>query len=186
MSPVATHTVEAAEQAALEAADDLFYRHGIAAVTMVEIRDRSGLSFRRLYSMYPAKADLVAGWLRHRHGTWMSSFEADVDRRIEDGAAPVDAIFDSLRAWLVSTDFRGCGFINSLAETAELTPEHEAIIRSHKQSVIDYLARFTEHAEPLAVIVDGAIVQAAIFKSTRPIEAARRAAAAILDSNPIA
>ena len=44
MSSVATHTLEDAEQAALAAAGDLFYRYGIAGVTMAQIRDRSGLA----------------------------------------------------------------------------------------------------------------------------------------------
>jgi AcrR family transcriptional regulator len=181
VSPAATHTAEQAEQAALAVADDLFYRRGIAAVTMAQIRDRSGVSLRRLYSMYPAKADLVGAWLEHRHGAWMTWFEAEVAQRTESGATPVDAIFDSLTAWLVSSDFRGCGFINALAETAELTAAHELVIRAHKQSVIDHLAGFTDQPEALAVIVDGAIVQAAIFKSTKPVEAARRAVAAIFE-----
>ena len=183
MSPAATDTIEEAEQAALVAADDLFYRHGIAAVTMAQIRDRSGVSLRRLYSVYPAKVDLVTAWLEHRHGTWMTWFETETARRTEKGAAPVDAIFDALTVWLESSDFRGCGFINALAETAELTPEHEALIRAHKQALIDHLATLSARAEGLAVIIDGAIVQAAVFKSVQPLEAARGAAAAIIDQS---
>ena len=183
MSPAATHTSEEAERAVLDTADELFYREGIAAVTMARIRDRSGVSLRRLYSMYPAKADLVTGWLEHRHGTWMTWFEAEVARLTHAGATPVDAIFDALTVWLESSEFRGCGFINALAETAELTSEHEVLIRQHKQALIDHLASFTPQAEALAVVVDGAIVQAAVFKGVEPLAAARRAAAAIIDQN---
>lgn len=180
MSPAATLTAVDAEQATLAAADHLFYRHGIAAVTMAQIRDRSGVSLRRLYLMYPAKSDLVTAWLEHRHHSWMTWFETAVDLHIENGAAPVDAIFDALAAWLESTSFRGCGFINALAETSELTPEHIGLIRAHKQTLIDHLTTFTVDAETLAVIIDGAIVQSAVFESIRPIEAGRRAAAAIV------
>ena len=139
MSPAATLTVVDAEQATLAAADDLFYQHGIAAVTMAQIRHRSGVSLRRLYLMYPAKSDLVAAWLEHRHHSWMTWFEAEVGLRVERGAVPVDAIFDALAVWLESSNFRGCGFINALAETAELTPDHVALIRAHKQALIDEL-----------------------------------------------
>lgn len=168
--------------AVLLAADELFYRHGIGAVTMADIRDRSGVSFRRLYSFFPRKSDLVAGWLTRRHDTWMAAFEHDIDDRIADGAAPVDAIFASLESWLVATEFRGCGFINTLAETGEVTDGHRAIIRAHKQALVDSLALHTDHPMALAVLIDGAIVQASVFASTAPVDAARAAAVALLDS----
>lgn len=176
MSPAATMTVDEARRAILASADESFYRRGIAAVTMARIRDDAGVSLRRLYSLYPTKADLVAGWLEDRHRSWMAWLEAEVATRTSQGVSSVDAVFDALAAWLESTDFRGCGFVNSLAETAEITAEHAAIIRSHKQALIDFLATITDQPESLAVVVDGAIVQAAVFLSTEPIEAARRAA----------
>jgi AcrR family transcriptional regulator len=180
MSPAATLTGDDARRAALDAANDLFYPRGIAAVTMAEIRHRSGVSLRRLYEMYPTKADLVEGWLEHRHGSWTTWFETVVGDRIEAGADVVDAIFDTLSKWLTSSDFRGCGFVNALAETAELTPAHRAVIRGHKQSLIDFLATLTPHGSALGVVVDGAIVQAAVFESTEPIEAARHAASILV------
>lgn len=176
MSPAATHTVEDSERLTLAAADDLFYSCGIAAVTMADIRDRSGVSLRRLYLMYPAKSDLVGAWLEHRHQGWMAWFERAVAQGVAAGATPVDAIFDALAVWIESSNFRGCGFINALAETAQLTPDHTALIRRHKQALIDHLRDFTAQAEQLAVLIDGAIVQAAVFKSLQPIEAARRTA----------
>ena len=176
MSPAATQTSDEAVDAVLRAADDLFYRAGISAVKMSDVRDNAGVSMRRLYTMYPHKTDLVSAWLAHRHETWMTSFEFDVGRRLAVGSTPVDAIFDALAAWLQASGFRGCGFINSLAETGVLTAEHKRIIRAHKQAVIDFLAAFTEHPDTLAVLVDGAIIQAAIFRSPEPIVAAKRAA----------
>jgi AcrR family transcriptional regulator len=165
-------------EAVLAAADELFFRLGISAVTMADIRDRSGAAFRRLYSMFPHKSDLVTGWLTRRHETWMTMFEAGIDERIAHGAAPFDAIFGSLEAWIVATDFRGCGFINTLAETGEVTDEHRAIIRDHKRELITLLGRYTDHPERLAVLIDGAIVQASVFASTAPVEAARLVAIA--------
>lgn len=170
---------EEPRDAVLRAADELFYRHGIGAVTMADIRDRSGVAFRRLYSLFPRKSDLVTGWLTHRHDAWMAGFEGGIDERFANGDAPVDAIFGSLEAWIVATGFRGCGFINTLAETGEVTDEHRAIVRAHKQAIIDVLGRFTDDPEALAVLIDGAVVQASVFSSTAPVDAARRAAATL-------
>lgn len=167
--------------AVLRAADELFYGRGISAVTMADIRDRSGVAFRRLYSMFPRKSDLVTGWLTRRHDTWMATFELGIDERLAKGDAPVDAIFGSLESWLVATGFRGCAFINTLAESGEVTDEHRTIIRAHKQALVDALGRYTDHAAALAVLIDGAIVQASVFASTAPVAAAHHAAVPLLE-----
>lgn len=180
MSPAATLSAADAELHALHAADDLFYSRGIGAVTMGEIRDRSGVSLRRLYALYPSKADLVAGWLAHRHTVWMDGFRSDLRRALDGGATPVDAVFDALASWMQTTDWRGCGFINTHAETNGLTDQHRRIIRDHKAALADELARLIPGGRAVAVIVDGAIVQASIFRSHDPIELGRAAARALV------
>jgi AcrR family transcriptional regulator len=179
MSPAATFDDQTAEAAVLAAADELFYRRGVAAVSMAEIRDLSGVSMRRLYGLSPSKADLVDRWLAHRHETWSTQFRQRVDRRLAAGDTPTDAIFGALEEWMVETDFRGCGFINTHAEIAQLTDAQRDVIRMHKRSFAEELEDLTEHGAEIAVLVDGAIVQASIFASTEPIERARRAAALI-------
>ena len=74
-----------------------------------------------------------------------------------------DAVFSALEAWMTETGFRGCGFINTHAEGSNLTEDHRAIIRSHKEAVAAYLESVTREGRAIAVIVDGAMVQAAIF-----------------------
>jgi len=182
MTPTATLSDGEALAAVLGASDDLFFRRGVAAVSMAEVRDASGVSLRRLYSLFPAKTDLVTCWLTHRHTVWMRSFEAEFRAHVAAGIQPVDAVFDAIADWLVSTEFRGCGFINTWAETGERTAQHEAVIRDHKAALRTLLATIADDGSEgcaLAVIVDGAIVQAAIFESTDPIDAARRAAHAL-------
>lgn len=179
MSPAATTTREEDAASVLAAADDLFYRFGIGAVSMAQIRDAAGVSLRRLYSIHDSKTDLVTAWLYHRHAHWIQGFEELIDQHITSGSAPLDAVFDALADWMTATGFRGCGFINTRAETAELTPAHELAIRDHKAALRQLLARFIADSDALAVIVDGAIVQAAIFASTDPIDDARRAAQAL-------
>ena len=182
MSPAPTLDAADAELLTLDAADDLFYARGVADVTMSEIRDRSGVSLRRLYGMYPSKADLVAGWLRHRHTRWMDGFRARLSDALERGVDPVDAIFDALASWMRATDWRGCGFINTHAERHDLTEEHARIIRDHKATLADDLGALVASGRAIAVIVDGAIVQASIFGNTEPIELARTAAHAVARS----
>ena len=116
MSPAATIGDDEATRAILRAADDLFYARGIAAVTMSDVRDRSGVSMRRLYALHPSKSDLVAAWLTERHRTWMNWFTVTVDRHIATGTDSLLATFDALAEWIASPGYRGCAFVNAIAD----------------------------------------------------------------------
>lgn len=174
-----TLTDDQALAAIEQAADSLFYERGIVSVSMAEIRDRSGVSLRRLYGLCPAKADLVSVWLRHRHRVWFDGYTTAVAERLTAGATPDAAIFDALAEWMIETEFRGCGFINTHAEFSELTDTHRQLIRDHKTAVGQFLSTVTPDGDAIAVLVDGAIVQASIFCSVEPIRQAKRLAAAI-------
>ena len=193
MSPAATMTTDEARQAVLRAADELFYARGITGVVMADVRDASGVSMRRLYMMYPSKRDLVAGWLTERHETWMAWFTTTVERYIAAGADPVMATFDAIADWVTAPGYRGCAFINTLAEANEIDDTHRTIIAAHKTDLIEHLANLTSRGHPrapawlpaaLGVIVDGAVVQCTIFANPEPLNAARSAVHQLLETIP--
>ncbi|MDP2292600.1 MAG: TetR/AcrR family transcriptional regulator [Actinomycetota bacterium] len=182
---------DAAQRSVLRAADELFYAHGISGVVMSDIRDASGVSMRRLYGMYPSKSELVAAWLTDRHDTWMAWFAASVERHVSGGADPVLATFDAIAEWVTTPGYRGCAFINSLAETSEIDETHSTIIAAHKRDLVEHLAQLAARDHPnapswfpaaLAVIIDGVIVQCTIFASTDPLDAARSAVHQLLET----
>jgi len=172
----ATLTDGDVELAVLAAADELFYRRGIAAVSMAEIRDASGVSMRRLYGFANSKTDLVSRWLEHRHVSWTDGFFERIARRQKQGEPAIDATFHALADWMEETDYRGCGFINTHAESSELVDEHRRIIRMHKQALADHLSALHADGAAIAVLIDGAIVQASIFANAEPIQLACQAA----------
>ena len=191
MSPAATMTIGDAGRAVLDAADRLFYERGIGGVGMSEIRDVSGVSLRRLYALHPSKRDLVAAWLTDRHERWMAWFSAAVEGHSATGVDPVLAIFDALSDWVASPGYRGCAFINAIAESAEIDDAHRQIVADHKRSLIDHLAAVAAGNHPsavgwlpdaLGVLVDGAIVQSAVLGSDQPIITARFAAERLLET----
>jgi AcrR family transcriptional regulator len=180
-----------ARRSVLRTADDLFYAHGISEVVMSDIRDGSGVSMRRLYAMHPSKSDLVAAWLTDRHEMWMAWFTTSVERHIAAGTDPVVAAFDAIAEWVAAPGYRGCAFINSLAETSAIDDTHRAIIAAHKRDLVEHLGRLAARDHPsapswfpaaLAVIVDGAIVHCTIFGGTEPLEAARSAVHQLLET----
>jgi AcrR family transcriptional regulator len=191
VSPAATISPDEARRAVLRAADELFYARGITGVVMSDVRDAAGVSMRRLYAMYPSKRELVAGWLTDRHDTWMAWFTTSVERHVAAGADPVLATFDAIGEWVTRPGYRGCAFINSLAETSEVDDELRAIIAAHKRDLLEHLAGLIarDHRDApawlpaaLAVIIDGAIVQCTIFDGTEPLDAARSAVLQILNT----
>ena len=192
MSPAATHTSPSeASIAVLAAADGLFYARGIAGVGMAEVRDASGVSLRRLYGLYPSKRELVAAWLNDRHVRWMQWFTDAVARLSGDGVPPLLATFDAIAEWVHSPGYRGCAFLNAIAETTEIDDTHRAIVAAHKRDLVAHLVSLAA-ADPsspawlpdaIGVLIDGAIVQTAVFGSDAPIAAARAAAAQLMNGH---
>src|ERR1700681_2886246 len=97
----------------LEAASDLFYRHGIRAVGVEAIAEAAGTNKMTLYRHFASKDELVAEYLRQTarqaDGCW--------DRYRQ--AHPGDALAQ-IRAWLAEmadhladTDERGCALANA-------------------------------------------------------------------------
>lgn len=192
MSPAATIDNDEARAAVLRSANAGFYERGIAGVGMADIRDDSGVSLRRLYTLYPSKRDLVAAWLTDRHTTWMEWFTSAVDRRRTVGAEPLLAVFDAVAEWAEAPGYRGCAFVNSAAEAAEIDDTHRRIIAAHKEDLLTYLSSLAAdggYALPdrlgrmVGVLLDGAMVEAAVLSSCEPIAAAREAAALLIEAS---
>src|SRR3954471_5577840 len=98
----------------LAAADRLFYAHGIRAVGVDAIAAEAGVSKRTLYNHYSSKDALIAAYLtgRFRH---MTPSDAPALEQIL-------GVFDRLERVFGSTGFRGCPFVNAVAEISD--PKH--------------------------------------------------------------
>ncbi|WP_410591344.1 TetR/AcrR family transcriptional regulator [Amycolatopsis sp. lyj-23] len=163
----------------LAAAEDLFYAHGVQAVGMDAVRERSGVSLKRLYQCFPAKNDLVEAYLLHRDERWRGSLRDFAHARGDDPLA----VFDWLENWFAEPGFRGCAFINSFGEFGEPAPGIAAAIRRHKDEVRAYLRGLVPDqglADQLFTLVEGATVLAAITGNPREADTAREAAKVLL------
>ena len=163
----------------LEAAEELFYAHGVQAVGMDAVRERSGVSLKRLYLCFPAKNDLVEAYLLRRDERWRKSLREFVHARGDDPLA----VFDWLKNWFAEPGFRGCAFINSFGEFGEPAPGIAAAIRKHKAEVRAYLRGLVPsggRADQLFSLVEGATVLAAITGDPGEANTAREAAKVLL------
>jgi AcrR family transcriptional regulator len=96
----------------LETIDRLFYRQGIRAVGVDTIVAELGISKKTLYRHFRSKGEMIEAYLLRRFKPYPVS-----DR---PPAEQILANFEWLEKSLVrSKDFRGCAYLNALAELGE-------------------------------------------------------------------
>jgi AcrR family transcriptional regulator len=147
----------------------VFYRDGIQATNVSQIIDEAGVSDDSFHRSFQSKDDLVTAYLRKRHEIWFSWFTTEVERRLAAMGGGLEVIADVLESWFEDPAFRGCAFINAVAEGGNSDSERYSIARGHKEQLkhfIEKLATRMKLQEPeLAasagvMVMDGAIVRA--------------------------
>ena len=170
----------------LDTAAELFYREGVRSVGVDRIAAESGVAKMTLYYHFRSKDELVAAWLRRRDDEWMSWIARAVERR---PGSRLLAVFEALREWFEAPTFRGCAFVNAYGELGSSNPAAAEIVASHKRKLNEYLADLARQegvtesdalARQLLLLVDGAIVTAAIQGDARAADDARGAAAKVI------
>jgi AcrR family transcriptional regulator len=144
-------------------AHDLFYRDGIRATGIDRVIAESRVTKVTFYRHFRSKDQLIREFLEYRHQRWMSWF---VDALARYGGRP-SAIPEALQEWMQKPEFRGCAFINVVAEMPDGGSHIAAIARNHKEDtrraiehVLPPSPRRAEIASSLSLAFDGAIVRA--------------------------
>ena len=164
----------------LETADRLFYLQGIRANGVDTIAAEIGISKRTLYNHFPSKDALIAAYLERRF----------VQPRVSDKppAEQILATFDALERRFSARDFRGCPFVNAVAEMgADRTVKKIAIAfkESRRLWFRDLLQQLgvtapEALATQLALLVDGSIAQDLVRNDPAMARAAKEAAKVLL------
>jgi AcrR family transcriptional regulator len=165
----------------LETADRLFYLRGIRAVGVDTIAAEIGISKRTLYNHFPSKDALISAYLERRFNQPPAS-----DR---PPAEQILATFDSLERRFASKNFRGCPFVNAVAELGTEDRAVKKIAVAFKESrrlwfrgllmqldVADADALATQ----LTLLVDGSISQDLVRDDPSMARAAKEAARVLL------
>jgi AcrR family transcriptional regulator len=164
----------------LQTADRLFYLEGIRAIGVDTIAAAIGISKRTLYNHFPSKDALIAAYLERRF----------VKARPSD-KTPVEQIlgtFDSLERRFSAKDFRGCPFVNAVAELGKDRAVKKIAIafkESRRQWFRDLLIELdVKEADALAtqlqLLVDGSIALDLVRDDPSMARAAKEAARALL------
>ncbi len=110
----------------LDAANRLFYGEGIRAVSVDAIAEKAGITKRTLYYHFKSKDDLIEAYLVSRdqpnlalYRKWFEETEGELPDKVE-------AIFAELARSARHPKWKGCGFLRTAAELANM-PGHPAM-----------------------------------------------------------
>jgi AcrR family transcriptional regulator len=165
----------------LETADRLFYGQGIRAMGVDTLAAEIGISKRTLYNHFPSKDALIAAYLQRRVRLLPTTTRPAAQQILED--------FERLERTLASDGFRGCPFVNAVAELKD--PHHAAneialTFKEMRRQWFYELLKRARVADPdglslqLMILLDGAIAAALVRKDPTVARAAREAARVLL------
>lgn len=163
--------MSAARERVLTTASRLFAREGIRAVGVDRIAAEAEVGKMTLYRHFATKDDLVVAVLEGRDGPARAALAAAMQSAGDDPRARLLAPFAMLEPWFTGRGFRGCPFMNASLELGDPSHPARAVARRHKAATRDAFATAAGEAglsdgdagalaDQLALLFDGAIVQA--------------------------
>lgn len=174
-----TSTLPARERILLTA-HDLFYRDGIRATGVDRLIAASGVAKLTFYRHFASKDDLIRAFLAYRHERWMAWLIEALQRHGATPAGGLAPLLAALAEWFADPLFRGCAFINTVAEVGASLPDTVAIAQNHKRDMTNVIATLLKPgpqreaiAQAVALAVDGAIVRAQMEGAAPALESLR-------------
>lgn len=117
------------------------------------------------YRHFHNKNELIREYFEFRHQRWMAWFMDSLQRHGNSS----NSIVPALDEWFSDVDFRGCAFINSVAELGEAIHDIIEITQRHKLemttaivNVLPQSKQRTKDAQAIALAIDGAIIRAQV------------------------
>lgn len=170
----------------IAAANKLFYNEGIRGVSVDAVAEKAGVTKRTLYYHFRSNDDLIAAYLEGRDQPNLLLFKKWFDEAKGSLPAKVQAIFDNLARSARHPKWRGCGFLRTSAELANL-PGHPAIKigAAHKKKFEAWLQAEFEAAKlkdaallarHVALLLDGSFATVLLHRDPAYMEAAGVAA----------
>jgi AcrR family transcriptional regulator len=171
---------EAMRERILAAADELFNGQGIRAVGVDTIAAHIGISKRTLYNYFPSKDVLVMGYLSRRYVPVKASDRPPMDQILH--------VFDWLERWFASENFRGCPFVNAVAELGDSASKIAIEFKEQRRLWFrEMLTRMAvtdpdDLATQIAILVEGAIAAALVRGDPLMARSAKSAATVLLSA----
>lgn len=180
-------------QKIIDAAYDIFYRHGFKRAGMDEIAGTAGITKRTLYTHFESKDKLLEEVLQQQHALGISRIASWADRHSHNLSDAMETLFADLARWSAKPKWTGSGFTRLAVELADM-PGHPArrLARVHKKAIEEclsgVLARFGRadaqaRARDLMILIEGTTVLLLLHGETSYASQATKVAKALL-GNP--
>lgn len=176
----------------IAAASKLFYGEGIRSVSVDAVADAAGLTKRTLYYHFKSKDDLVAAYLEARDQPNLALFKRWFAETEGNTAAKVQGIFRNLARSARHPKWKGCGFLRTSAELANM-PGHPAmkIGAAHKKKFEAWLREVFDAERPgsgaqlarqIVLLLDGSFAVVLLHRDASYMETAGDAAFSLISA----
>jgi len=173
----------------MDTAAALFNANGIRATGIDSILAKAGVARMTLYRNYGNKDGLVRSVLQRESAAWLALLDQELGGMRGTADERLCAYFDLLERWFAQPDFRGCSFINAVAEAPLEGDCVKPIAAAHRQASVAFLVRLLDDAglpdleslaDQIVMLADGATVGAMITGDISLLRRARAAALAVV------
>lgn len=181
-SAAASKSSPGARERIVRTALKLFYQEGIRATGIDRIIADSGVAKMSFYRHFPSKNDLIAECLTVHHQNLIGRFTEAMDRHPLRQGTGLEALADALEEWFREPGFRGCPFINALAESPQRKSAPNKKVRAYKAELESFIALQAARlgwespqmvASWVMIVLEGTIVRAQTLGSAAAAEECR-------------
>jgi len=169
----------------LRTAARLFHRHGIGATGIDRVIAEAGVAKATFYRQFPSKEELVLAWIRDPATRWFDRLFERAERRSKAPPRVIPAVFDEVGDWLERDGYRGCPYLHTIAELADVQADHR--VRAAASAYVDDIRQRLRRAgaaagvdpvigDQIHALLTGAMELAVAYRSSDPIRSARDAA----------
>ncbi len=171
--PVRRHMDGAtAQEQLLDAAERLFYRDGIRAISVDAVVERAGVNKMSVYRQFSSKDDLVVAYLTRMDERFRERVEASFAKHPGDAAKGLVQGITDLVDRASRPDYRGCPFVNVACEFADREHPARVSVARNKAYLIGRLLALSEAsgaadpqslADSLALLIEGIYASSQTF-----------------------
>jgi AcrR family transcriptional regulator len=161
-----------AQEQLLDAAESLFYRDGIRAISVDAVVERAGVNKMSVYRQFSSKDDLVVAYLTRMDARFRERVERSIAKHPgEPAEALVQSITDLVER-ASNPEYRGCPFVNVACEFADREHPARVSVAHNKQYLITRLLELSTAAgaadpqllaDSLALLVEGVYAASQTF-----------------------
>jgi AcrR family transcriptional regulator len=162
-----------ARERILATANELFYREGIRAIGVDTVVERSGVSKTSLYRLFESKDALIAAFAAERDRSFWTWWDHLEEQHADDPRLLLDAVLSEIAERIGRPAYRGCPFLNLMAEFPDRNHPGRVVARDNKEEMRARLATIVAKlgaahpkrvASQLTLIINGAYATGLIAK----------------------